>query len=124
MVEGADGLFRFVGRDDEMIKVSGNRISPTEVEEAVLAGGEALESVAMGVADALTGQTIVVVLAGDGAREEELRARLKRDLPGFMQPSRYVWRDELPRNANGKLDRMAVRATLRDDVANQDEDPR
>ncbi|WP_267414400.1 AMP-binding protein, partial [Sphingomonas sp. GC_Shp_4] len=41
VIEGADGLFRFVGRDDEMIKSAGNRISPLEVEEAVLAGGEA-----------------------------------------------------------------------------------
>jgi hypothetical protein len=37
-----DGLLRFVGRDDEMIKVAGNRISPQEIEEAALAGGEAL----------------------------------------------------------------------------------
>ncbi len=40
VLEGADGLLRFVGRDDEMIKSAGNRISPLEVEEAVLAGGE------------------------------------------------------------------------------------
>ncbi|MCE3520141.1 AMP-binding protein, partial [Escherichia coli] len=48
VVEGADGLFRFVGRDDEMIKSAGNRISPLEVEEAVLAGTEAREAVAVG----------------------------------------------------------------------------
>jgi len=34
---------------------------------------------------------------------------LRRDLPGFMQPARYIWLAELPRNANGKLDRTAIR---------------
>ncbi|WP_137899804.1 AMP-binding protein, partial [Sphingomonas sp. 2SG] len=109
VIEGADGLFRFVGRDDEMIKSAGNRISPLEIEEAVLAGGEAREAVAIGVPDARLGQGIVVMLAGDAAQEEALRMRLRALLPSFMQPARYVWRDELPRNANGKLDRAAIR---------------
>ena len=109
VVEGADGLFRFVGRDDEMIKSAGNRISPQEVEEAILAGPEAREAVAIGVADDRLGQAIVAVVAGDPAGEEELRARLRRDLPSFMQPARYDWRESLPRNANGKLDRALIR---------------
>jgi len=113
VTEGPDGLFRFVGREDEMIKVSGNRVSPTEVEEALLAGTEAREAVAVGVPDPRTGQAIVAVLAGDPAGEETLRARLRRDLPSFQQPARYEWRDDLPRNANGKLDRSAIRAEVR-----------
>lgn len=112
VIEGADGLFRFVGRDDEMIKSAGNRISPLEVEEAVLAGGEAREAVAVGVDDERLGQAIVVVVAGDPAGEPALRARLRAMLPSFMQPARYAWRDELPRNANGKLDRAAIRAEV------------
>ncbi len=107
-----EGLFRFVGRDDEMIKSAGNRISPTEIEEAVVAGGETAEAVAIGVPDARLGQAIVVVARGDGARETDLRARLRRDLPSFQQPSRYEWRAELPRNANGKLDRAALKAEV------------
>ncbi|AOW25071.1 AMP-binding protein [Sphingomonas melonis TY] len=113
VLEGADGLLRFVGRDDEMIKSAGNRISPLEVEEAVLAGGEAREAVAVGVPDPRSGQAIVVVLAGDPAGEDALRARLRGLLPSFMQPARYDWREELPRNANGKLDRAAIRAETR-----------
>jgi len=115
VVEGEDGLFRFVGRDDEMIKSAGNRISPTEIEEAVLADGEALEAVAIGVVDARLGQAIVVVAraSGDAAdAEARLRERLRRDLPSFMQPARYVWRADLPRNANGKLDRAALKAEM------------
>lgn len=113
--EGADGLFRFVGRDDEMIKSAGNRISPTEIEEVVLAGGEAVEAVALGVPDPRLGQAIVVVARARGTAEEaeaRLRERLRRDLPSFMQPARYDWRDALPRNANGKLDRVALKHGL------------
>ena len=111
-VEGADGLLRFVARADEMIKSAGNRISPTEVEEAVLAGGEASEAVALGVPDERLGQAIVVFLAGEAANEPMLRERLRRELPGFMQPLRYEWRASLPRNANGKFDRAGLRAEL------------
>ncbi|WP_066794036.1 acyl-CoA ligase (AMP-forming), exosortase A system-associated [Sphingomonas soli] len=111
--EGDDGLLRFVGRDDEMIKSAGNRISPTEIEEAVVSGGEAAEAVAIGVPDARLGQAIVVVVRGDSAREDALRDRMRRELPSFMQPVRYEWREELPRNANGKLDRSALKAEIR-----------
>ena len=113
VVADAQGLLRFVGRDDEMIKTSGNRVSPQEVEEAVTAGDEVREAVAIGVADARLGQRIVVVARGDAAAEAALRARLKRDLPTYMQPAEIVWRDALPRNANGKLDRAAIAAEVR-----------
>jgi acyl-coenzyme A synthetase/AMP-(fatty) acid ligase len=108
-VEGEDGLLRFVGRDDEMIKSAGNRISPTEVEDAVTSGGETGEAVAMGVPDEKLGQAILVIAKGDGSVEAALRDRLRHDLPNFMQPLRYIWLPELPRNANGKLDRASLR---------------
>lgn len=114
---GEDGLLRFVGRDDEMMKVAGNRISPTEVEEAVLAGGEVAEAVAIGLPDERQGQAIAVVARGSVADAEALvRARLRRELPSFQQPSYYVWVNALPRNANGKLDRVAVRALAEAEV--------
>ncbi|WP_294253448.1 acyl-CoA ligase (AMP-forming), exosortase A system-associated [uncultured Sphingomonas sp.] len=112
VTEDAEGLLRFVGRDDEMIKSSGNRISPTEIEEAVVAGGETSEAVAFGVPDPRLGQAILVVVRGDGSREDELRARLRRELPSFQQPARYVWRESLPRNANGKLDRSGLKTEI------------
>jgi acyl-CoA ligase (AMP-forming) (exosortase A-associated) len=116
VIEGADGLFRFVGRDDEMIKSAGNRISPTEIEDAVLSGGEAAEAVAIGEPDARLGQAIVVVARANGDSgdaEMRLRERLRRDLPSFMQPGRYEWVRAMPRNANGKLDRAAITRSVR-----------
>lgn len=115
VVADAEGLLRFVGRDDEMIKSAGNRISPTEIEEAVLAGGEAAEAAAFGIPDERLGQAIAVVARAIGdpaAAEQRLRARLRRDLPLFMQPATYAWREEMPHNANGKIDRAALKAGL------------
>jgi acyl-coenzyme A synthetase/AMP-(fatty) acid ligase len=113
VVRDAAGLLRFVGRDDEMIKSAGNRISPTEIEEAAIASGAAAEAVALGIPDDRLGQAILLYArpAGEGA---DVDARLtdwfRHNLPNFMQPARVIWRDELPRNANGKLDRTALKA--------------
>lgn len=108
VVRGADGLLRFVGREDEMIKVSGNRVSPTEIEEAAIASGAAAEAVALGVADERTGQAVRLVVRG-GGDEAALRAYLRAELPNFQQPREIVWAAALPRNPNGKLDRVAIR---------------
>jgi acyl-CoA ligase (AMP-forming) (exosortase A-associated) len=107
VVRGTDDLLRFVGRDDEMIKVSGNRISPTEIEEAAIASGAVSEAVALGVADERLGQAIRLVVRGDGD-EPRLRAHFKAGLPTFQQPRDIVWVEALPRNPNGKLDRVAI----------------
>ncbi|MFD1950611.1 acyl-CoA ligase (AMP-forming), exosortase A system-associated [Sphingomonas arantia] len=107
VMRDADGLLRFVGRDDEIIKSAGNRISPTEVEEAAVAAGAA-EAVALGIADERLGQSVLLVARGDGD-DDRLLSAMKRDLPNFMVPHRVIWRDALPRNANGKLDRVALK---------------
>ncbi len=106
-----EGLLYFLGRDDEMIKVSGNRISPTEIEEVAAASGLVAESVAIGVADERLGQAIILIArAMNGADCDSLNAWFKRELPSFMLPKAIIWRDDLPRNANGKLDRAALKA--------------
>jgi acyl-CoA ligase (AMP-forming) (exosortase A-associated) len=107
------GLLYFVGREDGMIKTSGNRVSPTEVEEAALASGLVAEAVALGFPDARLGEGIALVVRPDRRGEEEaLRAFLKRQLPNFMQPGPILWREVLPRSPNGKLDRVALKAEL------------
>ncbi len=111
MVVGADGLLRFRARNDAMIKVSGNRISPTEIEEIALASGAACDAAAFGVPDERTGQAIVLIAVGEGD-ENALRAYLKRQLPPHMQPARIEWRNTLPVGPNSKLDRAALKAAL------------
>jgi len=116
VTRSAQGLLYFVSREDAMIKTSGNRVSPTEVEEAAVATGFVAEAVAMGVADDRLGQAIALIArpaAGHGQGDEaEFRNRLKRELPNFMQPHIILWRDTLPRSPNGKLDRETLKQEL------------
>ena len=94
-----------------MIKSSGHRISPLEIEEAALASGVVAEAVAHAILDAAMGQATRLVVRGTGD-SEALSAHLKRELPSHMQPKIIEWRDNLPRNANGKLDRSAIRSEV------------
>ncbi|MBX7540555.1 acyl-CoA ligase (AMP-forming), exosortase A system-associated [Qipengyuania sphaerica] len=104
-----DGLLYFVGRRDAMIKSSGNRISPQEIESAALATGLVAEAVALGVADERLGQAIHLVVRGDSlAGADALKKELARELPNFMQPQVIHWREDMPLNPNGKIDRTAL----------------
>ena len=113
----AEGLLYFVARADAMIKTSGNRVSPTEVEEAAIASGFVAEAVALGVPDDRLGEAIALIARPtpphEGREAEaQLRNYLKRQLPNFMQPSSILWRDELPKSPNGKLDRERLKSEL------------
>jgi acyl-CoA ligase (AMP-forming) (exosortase A-associated) len=113
VVRGEDGLLRFKGRDDAMIKVSGNRISPTEIEDVALASGAVSDAAAFGVTDERLGQAIVLVaVAKSDEAEKQLTAWLRRELPQHMQPQRFLWKDRLPVGPNGKLDRTALKAEI------------
>ncbi len=108
----ADGYLYFIGRGDDMIKVSGYRVSPSEVEEAVHASGLVEEAVAFGVPHPVLGQAIVLLaVARDAALEPAgLHKECQRRLPAWMLPSHIVLRPgPLPRNPNGKFDRPALR---------------
>ncbi len=109
----AQGLLYFVGRDDAMIKTAGNRVSPSEIEDAAIASGLVSEAVAFGIADARLGAAIILIVRGNDGEEhrEALANNLRKSLPNFMQPRTIDWRDSLPRNPNGKLDRVAIAAS-------------
>jgi len=113
VVRGTDGLLRFVAREDEMIKTAGNRVSPTEIEEAAVSSGFTSEAVAWGVPDDALGQAILLAVAMKAGDEEAFTRFLKQELPNFMQPRRILRFDTLPRNANGKLDRAGLAAEHR-----------
>ena len=112
-----DGFLYFVGRRDEMIKTSGYRVSPTEVEEIVFATGLVADAAAVGVPHAKLGQAIVVVAtpAPDSKQDtERLLESCRKQMPAFMVPHHVQWRDEMPRNPNGKYDRPKLAAELKD----------
>ncbi|HEU5035713.1 MAG TPA: acyl-CoA ligase (AMP-forming), exosortase A system-associated [Nocardioides sp.] len=112
VVADDEGFLYFVGRSDDMIKTSGYRVSPTEVEEAAYEVGAVRDAVALGVEDAVLGQRIVlVVTTGPGADLDtrELDRELRARLPLFMVPAEIVVLPEIPRSPNGKLDRVWLR---------------
>lgn len=100
------GFLYFVGRRDEMIKTSGYRVSPTEIEDVVYDTAGVLEAAALGVPHPQLGQAVVLVIYAPGQDvTDKIMAACKLHLPAFMQPARIVIRAEaLPRNPNGKID--------------------
>jgi acyl-CoA ligase (AMP-forming) (exosortase A-associated) len=111
-----DGYLYFIGRRDEMIKTSGYRVSPTEVEEVAYAAGLVVEAAAIGVPHPVLGQAVVLVTYatnGDETASDALLKACKQHLPGFMLPARIVRQPQpLPRNPNGKIDRKALATEL------------
>jgi acyl-coenzyme A synthetase/AMP-(fatty) acid ligase len=114
-----NGLLYFVGRRDAMIKSGGNRISPQEIEEAAIASDLAAEAVALGVPDERLGHAVHLVVRGTDDVEERARLPriLKSELPNFMQPQAIHWRDAMPLNPNGKIDRTALMRELTEALA-------
>ncbi len=104
------GLLYFVGRRDAMIKSAGNRISPQEIEEAAIATDLVQEAVALGIPDERLGHAVHLVVrgTGDAKKREQLPKLLKAELPNFMQPQVIHWREAMPLNPNGKIDRTAL----------------
>jgi acyl-CoA ligase (AMP-forming) (exosortase A-associated) len=112
----ADGYLYFIGRSDDMIKVSGYRISPTEIESVLHATGLVAEVAAFGMDHPQLGQAIAVIAVPveEGVIDAAaLLAECKRRLPAYMVPARIDLRaGPLPRNPNGKIDRNLLRQTL------------
>ncbi len=108
--QDADGFLYFIGRSDDMIKVSGYRISPTEIEEAVHASGLVAEVAAFGVPHPVLGHAIVVLAVAADLTAPVLLKECQRRLPAYMVPAHIELRqDAFPRNPNGKIDRNLLR---------------
>ena len=106
-----DGFLYFVGRKDDMIKTSGYRVSPSEIEEVVYSTEQAVDVAAIGVPQVALGQAIVVILTarpGNDIDEELIISACREKLPNFMVPHKLVVEESLPRNPNGKIDRKAL----------------
>lgn len=112
-----DGFIYFIGRRDEMIKTSGFRVSPTEIEEVVFASGLVADVVAVGVPHPQLGQAIVVIAAAASDKPPDSKQLLdlcRVQLPRFMVPLHVQWAESLPRNPNGKYDRAKLVTELGD----------
>ena len=109
----AEGFLYFIGRRDEMIKTSGYRVSPTEVEEIVYATQMVGECVAFGVDHKTLGQVIQVIATplanADTLDCAALLAACRQHMPAYMVPAGIeAAAGPLPRNPNGKIDRKLL----------------
>lgn len=104
--EDEDGFLYFVGRQDAMIKSAGYRISPTEVEDALMRAGAFRQVAAIGVPDEWLGQRLHAVAVGqqDGLDLDAVLKRVAETLPAHMVPARIELVAELPVTPNGKVD--------------------
>ena len=118
VVRDEDGHLYFVARKDDMIKTSGYRVSPTEVEEVAYESGLVAGAAALGLPHDMLGQAILLVVTAAQGTEDDLASalaeRFRQALPNFMQPQAIVVRDALPHNQNGKIDRRALAEEYRD----------
>jgi acetyl-CoA synthetase len=114
-----DGDIWLLGRVDDVMNVSGHRISTTEVEHAIVGHPAVAEAAVVGASDATTGQAIVafVTVKGEAGSEDlvnELRNRVAREIGPIAKPRQIMLTPELPKTRSGKIMRRLLR-----DVAEQ-----
>ena len=110
-----EGYLYFIGRRDDMIKTSGYRVSPTEIEEVLYATGLVEQAAVFGVPHSTLGQAIVAVIIpreDDGNLPDRLLCECRKQLPSFMVPAHICLRRALPLNVNGKIDRQSLAREL------------
>ena len=105
-----DGFLYFISRKDDMIKTSGYRVSPNEIEEVVYQSDLVQEVAALGITHPLLGQaiTLVIVAKDRSLASKTLLAYCKKNLPNFMHPAEIIIKSSLARNQNGKIDRKKL----------------
>jgi acetyl-CoA synthetase len=111
----ADGCFWLLGRIDDVINVSGHRLSTAEVESAIVSHPKVAEAAVIGQSDEQTGQAICafVTLEGEHEGSEELIAGLRDHVAAqigkFARPKRIIWSGDLPKTRSGKIMRRLLR---------------
>jgi acetyl-CoA synthetase len=113
--EDKDGYFWVIGRIDDVVNVSGHRLSTAEVESAIVSHPKVAEAAVIGQSDEDTGQAICafVTLNGDLEGTEELvvdiRSHVADRIGKFARPKRIIWSDDLPKTRSGKIMRRLLR---------------
>lgn len=105
-----DGVLEYAGRADFQVKIRGQRIEPGEIESCLLACNGIRQAVVAAQHTPHGAQLVAYLVPDDGLHleTESLRDRLSHELPAVMVPTHLVVLDQLPLNANGKLDRKAL----------------
>ena len=110
-----DGYLWVIGRIDDVVNVSGHRLSTAEVESAIVAHPDVAEAAVIGHHDEDSGQAIVAFVTlqgdmhGDEATVEGIRETVAQRIGKFARPKRIIWADDLPKTRSGKIMRRLLR---------------
>ena len=111
-----DGYFWIIGRIDDVVNVSGHRMSTAEVESAIVSHRRVAEAAVIGQSDEDSGQAICAFVTlegedGEGSDElvEEIRSQVADRIGKFARPKRIIWADDLPKTRSGKIMRRLLR---------------
>ncbi|HWH93223.1 MAG TPA: AMP-binding protein, partial [Baekduia sp.] len=110
-----DGYFWIIGRIDDVVNVSGHRLSTAEVESAIVSHAKVAEAAVIGATDEDTGQSVAafVTLEGDyeGSDElvNEIREHVAQRIGKLARPKRIIWADDLPKTRSGKIMRRLLK---------------
>jgi acetyl-CoA synthetase len=110
-----DGYFWVLGRVDDVVNVSGHRLSTAEVESAIVSHPKVAESAVIGIQDEDTGQAICafVTLEGDLEGNEQIQKEINEHvaqrISKIARPKRVIWADDLPKTRSGKIMRRLLR---------------
>jgi acetyl-CoA synthetase len=110
-----DGYFWIIGRVDDVINVSGHRLSTAEVESAIVSHEKVAEAAVIGQQDEDTGQSIAAFVTltgnvdGDDALVGDIREHVAKRIGKLARPKRIIWSDDLPKTRSGKIMRRLLR---------------
>jgi acetyl-CoA synthetase len=113
--EDKDDYFWIIGRIDDVINVSGHRMSTAEIESAIVSHSLVAEAACIGQSDEDTGQSVAAFVTLEGDREgsddlvNDIREHVAKRIGKLARPKRIIWADDLPKTRSGKIMRRLLR---------------
>jgi len=110
-----DGYFWIIGRTDDVLNVSGHRMSTAEIESAIVSYSKVAEAAVIGQADEDTGQSVTAFVTLEGGRDgdeemiADIREHVSKRIGKLARPKRIIWADDLPKTRSGKIMRRLLR---------------
>src|SRR5688572_19336906 len=110
-----DGYFWIIGRTDDVLNVSGHRMSTAEIESAIVSYSKVAEAAVIGQADEDKGQSVTAFVTLGGGREgdddmiSDIREHVAKRIGKLARPKRIIWADDLPKTRSGKIMRRLLR---------------
>ncbi len=107
-----EGFLYFLGRNDDIIKTRGEKVSPVEIENVIYKLKEIKEVVVFGVPDEILGESIVAIVTtyrNSDINEKDIQKECVLKLENFMIPQKVLFMDDMPKNANGKIDKKRLK---------------